>query len=406
MNKRCKKIKKLIGSAILIQAGGPTSIINMSALGYVFACKKYAKYIKNIYISKYGILGLINNNIEKIDETSIKKIKSIKNMPGIYFGSARYKLDSNNDFENILQNVKLNNIRYIFVHGGNDTMDTCNKLYNYFKINDYKINILGIPKTVDKDLNYTYFSPGYLSAVKYITKTISELKIDFSSYNMKQVNIVEVMGRNSGYLSISSYLSNLSGYGPDLIYPPEISFSYDDFLNDIKNMLEIKNNILVVVSEGIKDKNGNYIISKYGKDLIKDNFGNANLGGVASLLSMLVKKDLNIKSRGIDLSIMQRSSNHIKSKFDKLYAFNISKFTVKKAILGYSGYMSYLKYKNNKLSYDLINLCKVANFEKVVDDNIIKNNAIDYKNLLSYFLNVFKNIKKLKKELEIIDYKL
>lgn len=370
------------------------------------ACKKYTKYIKNIYISKYGILGLINNDIKKIDKTSIKKIKSIKNMPGIYFGSARYKLDSNNDFENILKNVKLNNIRYIFVNGGNDTMDTCNKLYDYFRVNNYKINILGIPKTVDNDLNYTYFSPGYLSAVKYITKTISELKIDFSSYNMKQVNIVEVMGRNSGYLSISSYLSNLSGYGPDLIYPPEISFSYDDFLNDIKNMLERKNNILVVVSEGIKDKDGNYIISKYGKDLIKDNFGNANLGGVASLLSMLVKKDLNIKSRGIDLSIMQRSSNHIKSKFDKSYAFNISKFTVKKAILGYSGNMSYLKYKNNKLSYDLINLCKVANFEKVVDDNIIKNNAIDYKNLLSYFLNVFKNIKKLKKELEIIDYKL
>ncbi len=404
MKTNTKKNKKIIGNAILIQAGGPTSVINSSTLGYVLECQKYKKIIKNIYISHYGILGLISNNIKKIDKKDIKKLKKLQDMPGIYFGSARHKLNSKDDFLSILKNIKLSNIRYILVNGGNDTMDTCSKLYNFFKEEKYEINIIGIPKTVDNDLSYTYFSPGFLSSVKYITKTISELKLDFASYNLKQVNIVEIMGRNAGHLSLSAYLSNLSGYGPDLIYPPEIPFSYDSFLEDIKKQLKVKNNVLVIVSEGLKTSDNEYIIKEYGKNISNDQFGNANLGGCASILSSLIKKDLNIKSRGIDLSLMQRSANHIKSSFDLKLAFNISKFSVKKAVQNHSGYMSYLKILNGKITYDLVELSKVANIERVVSENIIKEDKIDYDKLLEYFLKVFKNTAKLKKELNIIDY--
>lgn len=370
-------MKKLKGAAILGQSGGPTSVINASAAGVFLEALKH-KEITAVYGAKHGIKGILEEEFYDIGKESIKELELLKNTPASMIGSVRYKLadpkDDETDYLKILEVFKKYNIRYFFYNGGNDSMDTANKIADFLTEHDYECRVMGVPKTVDNDLFGTDHCPGYGSAAKYVATTLMELYHDATVYNTPQVTLVEIMGRNAGWLTAASQLAIEKNQGPDLVYLPEKVFDYDEFFLDVENKLKENNKVIVAFSEGVKDKDGKYIPEKYA-NLSTDSFGHAQLGGAASILADEVKKRFNVKVRAIEFSLMQRSAAHLASKVDVLEAFNAGKKAVKSAINGHSKYMiAFERVSNNpyKINYVHLPLHKVANVEKKVPLEWIK----------------------------------
>ncbi len=364
-------MKNLVGAALLGQSGGPTSVINSSAAGVFTEALKHEN-ITAVYGAVHGIKGVLNEDFYDIGQEDLEELMRLKNTPSSSIGSVRYKLkDPRKDpseYERLLEVFKKYNIRYFFYNGGNDSMDTCNKISKFFKKSGYDCNVMGVPKTIDNDLSVTDHCPGYGSAAKYVATTFMELYHDATVYDTKQVTIVEVMGRNAGWLTAAAALASYKGQGPDLIYLPELPFDFDQFFHQVQKILTEKSKVIVAVSEGIKTKEGKYIPEMF-QELKKDAFGHAQLGGTAQVLAEEIGKRINVKVRAIEFSLIQRSAAHLASKVDVEEAFNAGKKAVQAAVRGTTDRMvGFKRVSSNpyKIKYALIPLKQVANTEKKV----------------------------------------
>jgi 6-phosphofructokinase 1 len=364
-------MKNLKGNALLGQSGGPTSVINASAAG-VFLEALEQEAITGVYGAIHGIKGILNEEFYDISKEDKEELLRLRHTPSSAIGSVRYKLKNPNvdpsDYDRLLEVFKKYNIRYFFYNGGNDSMDTCNKISKYFKKAGFDCNVMGVPKTIDNDLNVTDHSPGYGSAAKYVATTMMELFHDATVYDQKMITVVEIMGRNAGWLTAASALAQWKGQGPDLVYLPEKVFNTEQFFKDVKRILDTKGKVIVAVSEGVKTIDGKYIPEVY-QELKKDAFGHAQLGGTAQALANELGNHFNVKIRAIEFSLMQRSAAHLASKVDVMEAFNAGKKAVKAAVAGVTDKMiGFKRVSNNpyKIKYVRIPLQKAANEEQKV----------------------------------------
>ena len=366
----------LKGACIIGQSGGPTSVINASAYG----CIKTALENENItavYGACNGIKGVLEDRLIDMGKEDPAELAFMKYTPSSVLGSCRYMLKDldvdDSDYKRILEIFKKYNVRYFFYNGGNDSMDTCNKISKFMLENDWECRVVGIPKTIDNDLAGTDHCPGYPSAAKYIATSLMEIYHDARVYDTGMITVVEIMGRNAGWLTAAAALACEKGCGPDLIYCPENVFEVDEFVARVKEVYE-KNGkkCIIAVSEGIKDGRGKYI-SEYGNDLTnaKDGFGHAQLGGLAAYLAGVLKNETKAKVRGIELSLLQRCAAHCAAQVDIEEAFNAGKAAVEAATSGVTDKMvGYVRNydENGKYfcTYGLFDLHDVANTEKKI----------------------------------------
>lgn len=323
------------------QSGGPTAAINASLLGVYRHASKYDE-IENIYGSVNGIEGLLYDHLVDLRDIirEDEDVELIRQTPSTVLGSCRHKLPEPEKDESvyltITETLKKHNIGAFFYIGGNDSMDTVKKLHRYFSEKNIDIRVVGIPKTIDNDLPCTDHTPGFGSAAKYVATTIQEITRDSSVYSIPSVTLVEIMGRDTGWLTASSAVLRVNGeVAPHLIYLPESKFTVKQFLDDIREAQKKHYAVIVAISEGVEptaDEVGGDFQSGY-----VDNFGHKYLAGVATALSKIVAKEIGCKVRAIELNVMQRCSSHVSSKRDITEAERIGGAAVKAAIDGGSG---------------------------------------------------------------------
>lgn len=363
----------LKGAAIFGQSGGPTSVINASAAG-VFQEALKQEAITAVYGAAHGIKGILDEQFYDMSKEDSYELDLLKTTPSSALGSVRYKLKSveedETDYKRIVEVFKKYDIRYFFYNGGNDSMDTCNKISKYMQKVGYECRVMGVPKTIDNDLFGTDHCPGFSSAAKYIATSTMEVYHDARVYNTGMITILECMGRNAGWLTAATALATYKGQGPDLIYLPELDFDMDQFLADCTAIYKKNGNCIVAVSEGIKDKNGKYI-SEYGSNLAdtKDSFGHAQLGGLAATLASIVKEKTGAKVRGIEFSLLQRCAAHCGSANDVNESYMSGQMAVRYAVEGMTDKMVGFKRAEGseyKCEIALLNLTDVANTEKKV----------------------------------------
>ena len=334
----------LKGNAVVGQSGGPTAAINATLSGVIKGAYegKKAGAIDKIYGMRNGIEGFLREDL--VDLFSIfdndDKLRTLCATPSAALGSCRKKLKSYTDdaktYERILEVLKKYDIRYFFYIGGNDSMDTVLKLSDYANSHDYELRVVGVPKTIDNDLTHTDHTPGFGSAAKFVATVIKEIQRDVSVYTVKAVTIVEVMGRDAGWLTAASALPALSGVGaPDLIYLPECVFDLEQFISDLERVQADHPAVLVAVSEGIRFADGRYV----GESDTVDAFGHKQLSGAGKVLESIVKDRLGCKVRSIELNLPQRCASHIASKTDIVESSNVGKQAVAAAIGGKTGVM-------------------------------------------------------------------
>lgn len=319
-------------NCMVAQSGGPTVAINSSLAGVIAGVTESNEY-DTVYGSVNGILGILNEHYLNLTEVIAKKdgaLDTLITTPAMYLGSCRYKLpnylDDDSSYVYIFNQFEKLNIGAFFYIGGNDSMDTVLKLSEYAEKIGSDVKILGIPKTIDNDLCETDHTPGFGSAAKYVASSILEIAHDTFIYAVKSVTIIEVMGRDAGWLTAASALArNKYNAAPHLIYLPEAAFDKDDFLLDVKKMLFTCNNVIVAVSEGIRDREGNYISAS---EQSTDTFGHSQLSGAGKTLEFLVKEKLGVKVRSIELNVLQRCASHLASKTDLDESFTLGKKAV------------------------------------------------------------------------------
>lgn len=380
----------LRGNCIVGQSGGPTSVINSTLAGIIEEAKR-SSAINVIYGALHGIEGVIQDKLINLNEIfdSESQIDLLRRTPSTYLGSCRYSLadKDNSVYEKIFSIFKKYNISYFFYIGGNDSMDTVNRLSQYAHSIGSSVNIIGIPKTIDNDIAITDHCPGFGSSAKYIATCIRELARDTQIYNRNTVTIVEIMGRNAGWLTASAALARSEGEScPHLVYLPEFEFSMDRFISDVQNALKLHRNIIVAVSEGIK-MNGKYICesSMIGE---VDVFGHKPLSGASRVLASVLLQETGVKVRAMELSLIQRAGIHLSSYTDWQEAYDIGAKAVQFAVDGQTAKMMYF-YRNSNSPYDVeirsADVNEVANVEKLVpkewiseDGNDVKKELIDY----------------------------
>ena len=372
----------MFGNVLVGQSGGPTSVINGSIYGVIEESKSNKDKIDKVYGMINGIEGFLNGKIIDLQE-ELDNIEALKTTPAAFLGSCRYKLPENYTdavYEMIFDKFQDMYIKYVLYIGGNDSMDTVNKLSYYAKSHNKDINIIGIPKTIDNDLIITDHTPGFGSAAKYVATTVREISLDAEVYDTPSVTIIEIMGRHAGWLTASSVLARkFEKDNPSLIYLPEVNFNIEKFLKDIESKLKEKINLVICVSEGIKDKNGK-LICEYSGDAEEDIFGHKNLTGCGKYLANIVKEKFNIKARSIELNVMQRCSAVTASLTDINEAVEIGEFGMKMALEGETGKMICSNRINDKiymLKYYCVDVGYVCNQEKLFPVNWIIENGTD-----------------------------
>ena len=382
--------EKLIGSCIFGQSGGPTAVINASAYGVIRAALD-AEEITKVYGAAHGIRGVLDDKLYVMDEEDPAELKLLLNTPSSELGSCRYKIadpeKDDTDYKRILEIFKKYNVRYFFYNGGNDSMDTCNKISRYMESVGYECRVMGVPKTIDNDLFGTDHCPGFASAAKYIATSCMEINKDARVYDNGMITVVEIMGRHAGWLAASAALATEFGSGPDLIYLPELDFDMEKFVADVERIYAANGKVLIAVSEGIHYADGRFVSE--AKTSATDGFGHAQLGGLATMLAEVLKERTGAKVRGIELSLLQRCGAHLASKTDIDEAFGAGQEAVKQAISGTTGKMVAFEREYIDGKYHckmvLLPLASVANFEKKVpvewineDGNGLKHEFIDY----------------------------
>jgi 6-phosphofructokinase 1 len=353
---------------LYFQSGGPTSVINTSLYGVIKEAKKHPE-ISGIYGSLYGVEGLLNDNLIDLRAESDETIELLQQTPGAILGTTRYKLSSDlnhPDFQKILATLKKHQIGYLMVNGGNDSMDTSNKLAKLMAQTGYDCKVIGIPKTIDNDLANTDHCLGFPSAAKFVLQTLQDVAVDNLVYNKGKVAIVEVMGRNAGWLTATAAL--LEGdVKADRIYLPEDTFDLETFLQEVKTVYDKKKKGLFVISEGI-------LAQLPTKSNEVDGFGHMQMGGVAYQLAQLVKERFGFGTRPIEFSLMQRASSANISLVDSKEAIKVSSLAVRKAIGGKTGSMVTIVRQPGetyKVRYKLQKLNKIANVEKKLPAELI-----------------------------------
>ena len=324
----------LVGNVLVGQSGGPTAVINASLAGVISEALNHPD-IEEIYGALNGVLGILNEDLIDLAAESQQTIRGLKFTPGAALGTCRYKLKKQADFDRVLEVFKAHNIRYFFYAGGNDSQDTADKISKLAQAQGYALRVIGIPKTIDNDLPVTDHTPGYGSVIKYISTTIREIACDNAAMGQHDlVQIVEVMGRNAGWIAAGASLAKRKDHphdAPHLIYLPEVAFSPEKFTADIQRVLKREKYCLVVVGEGLVDADGN----NNAADEKTDAFGHAQLGGAADYLQSLVEQNLpGIKCRTVKFGMAQRCAAHAGSKADADEAFLAGQMAVKAAIRG------------------------------------------------------------------------
>lgn len=371
------------------QSGGPTCAINASLVGVFKEALKESE-IDAVFGSVNGIEGIIHNHLVDL-KTLIRtneEMELLRQTPSTVLGSCRYKLPdySENDsvYKKILATLEQRQIGAFFYIGGNDSMDTVNKLSEYFRQEGVDIKVIGIPKTIDNDLCITDHTPGFGSAAKYVAASMREIIRDSSVYSIPSVTVVEVMGRHAGWLTASSaVLHALGETAPHLIYVPERSFSLEKFMRDVRQEMAKHKAVIVAVSEGIEVPEG-------VQSGVVDNFGHKYLSGIGKYLEDAIRSEIGCKVRSIELNVMQRCSSHVSSKTDIDEAEAIGAEGVKCALRGETGKVMVFR-RVNEMPYTIVientSAANIANNEKFLPDEFIVptgNNITD--SALSYFL--------------------
>ncbi|MBO4853934.1 MAG: 6-phosphofructokinase [Oscillospiraceae bacterium] len=362
-------MKELKGACIIGQSGGPTSVINASAYGVIDTALKSGA-ITQVLGAEHGIKGVLNDRLFDMGLEDPEELRLMKYTPSSALGSCRYKIADpdvdDTDYKRILEVFKKHDVRYFFYNGGNDSMDTCNKISKYMQSVGYECRVMGVPKTIDNDLYGTDHCPGFASAAKYIATSMMEVYQDARVYDTGMIAVVEIMGRHAGWLAASSALAAQYGAGPDLIYLPETNFDMDAFIRDVKRIYAEKGNCLIAVSEGIHYADGSFVSE--AKVAATDGFGHAQLGGLATVLAQTLKKETGAKVRGIELNLLQRCGAHLASLTDIEESFMAGKAAVENAVNGITdkmiGFEREIRDGKYTCKTKLLPLTEVANAEK------------------------------------------
>ena len=310
----------LIGNAIVGQSGGPTAAINATLAGVIRGCRD-CEAIVTLYGALNGVEGMLAGRICDLTKYyGDSELKALSLTPSSALGSCRKKLpkyeEDEEPYKKLFELFKKNNIRYFFYIGGNDSMDTVAKLSAYSEVSGYEIRVMGVPKTIDNDVCGTDHTPGYGSAAKFIAATMQEILRDCAVYTVKAVTIVEIMGRDAGWLTAAAALPRLmTDVAPDLVYLPERNFDYDEFIEDINKAFEKHPNVVIAVSEGLHTADGHYV-GEGTQSGVADVFGHKYLSGTGKALEIYVKEKLGCKVRSVELNILQRCASHILSGTD------------------------------------------------------------------------------------------
>jgi 6-phosphofructokinase len=328
-------MSELIGNCLVAQSGGPTSVINASVAGVVSEALNN-ECIEEIYGGLNGIHGILKEELIDLAEESQQNIRGLRYTPASALGTCRFKLRRDEDYTRVLEVFEAHNIRFFFYAGGNDSQDTANKISRFAQERGFEMRTIGIPKTVDNDLVMTDHCPGYGSVVKYICTTIREMSLDHEAMGQHDlVSILEVMGRNAGWIAAGASLAKGARENPDvaphLIYLPEVPFTTEKYLDDVRRVLGRNRHCMVVVGEGLVDPDGNYVSTSSGAT---DAFGHAQLGGCGDFLQRTIEENLGIKARSAKLGIGQRAASHCSSQADNDEALLAGAAAVRAAVSG------------------------------------------------------------------------
>jgi len=365
-------------NAIVAQSGGPTAVINSSVCGVIQEAMKTGK-IGRVIGATNGVLGVLGEDLFDISAEKPETIEGLKRTPAAAIGSCRYKLksleESKADFDRVLDVFKAHDIRYFFYAGGNDSMDTADKVNKLAADAGYELVCMGIPKTVDNDLAFTDHCPGYPSVAKYVATCAAEAGRDTEAlYTTDTCTILEVMGRNAGWIAAATGLAHrCSEDAPHLVYLPEAAFSFDKLVSDVKEVLKELGRVFIVAGEGLKDEKGQYITADKGT-FGKDSFGHLQLGGVAEMLKAVIEKDVGIKARFNKLGTNQRSAMHFASLTDVNEAYMCGQMAVRYAMEGENAKMVTLVREEGPeyiCTTGVADLREVANGEKKVPREFI-----------------------------------
>ena len=366
-------MKELRGACIIGQSGGPSSVINASAYGVIDTALKSGA-ITQVLGAEHGIKGVLNDRLFDMGLEDPEELRLLKYTPSSALGSCRYKIADpeldDTDYKRILEVFKKHDVRYFFYNGGNDSMDTCNKINQYMQSVGYDCRVMGVPKTIDNDLMVTDHTPGYGSAAKYIGVVMKEIIRDATVYGTKYVTVVEIMGRNAGWLTAAAALAKGDDCeGVDMICLPEVPFNVDHFIEKVRVMQEKKPSIVIAVSEGVKLEDGRYVCELADDVHAVDAFGHKALTGTARFLANTVARSLDTKTRCIELSTLQRCAGHLTSRTDITEAYQVGGAAAKAAFEGVTGQMVALKRISNspyQCTTELHPISEVANLEKKV----------------------------------------
>ena len=359
---------------VYIQSGGPTSVINTSLYGAIKEAKRHPDLIGHIYGSQHGVEGLIDDDLIDLGLEDDEQIELLLQTPGSILGTTRRKLPKDihtPEYAAIIENLKKHNIGYVFINGGNDSMDTCNKIAKLVKemgIDDIKV--IGVPKTIDNDLACTDHSLGFPSAAKFVMNSVNAFAMDANCFKKGKVHIVEIMGRDAGWLTASVDLLP-EQTRPHLIYLPEMKFDLEQFLVDVQRIYKEKGFALVAISEGLQ----------FERDMTNvrvDGFGHAQLGGAAAELCRIVENRLDIGTRAVEFSIIQRAFPQYVSSVDRKEAIKTGEKAVQAAIKGRTGKMVIFERVSQnpyKIKFKLAPLSKVANAVSHVKPEMIIDNT-------------------------------
>ena len=361
-------------NAIVGQSGGPTSVINASLAGVFQAC--VMRGANRVYGMLNGVEGLMNERVADLTATlgSSLEIELLKRTPSSYLGSCRYKLPDSLEhpevYEKLFAILKKLDIGYFFYIGGNDSMDTILKLSDYAAKIGSDIRFVGVPKTIDNDLTHTDHTPGYGSAAKYIGTTIKELVRDSTIYDLKSVTVVEIMGRNAGWLTAAAALAEDEDCeGAAMICLPEVPFDPEHFIARVDALQQQTPSLVVAVSEGVRTAEGRYVCELAHNPVNVDAFGHTYLGGTAHYLSGLIAARLHSKTRAVELSTLQRCAAHVASETDVSESFDVGVFAVDAAFEGKTGVMAALKRVSDEpyvCGFELHDIHDIANLEKTI----------------------------------------
>lgn len=359
------------GNVLIVHGGAPTAVINSSLYGAVTEAKKYQE-VDKIYAAIGGSKAILDENFKDLKQVDDEKLKLLLQTPASAIGTSRYQLEKP-DYDKMVEIFKKNNIKYVLFNGGNGSMDTCGKIYK--ACGDSGINVVGIPKTIDNDISVTDHAPGFGSAARYLAATVSEVAQDVKSLPI-HVCVIEAMGRNAGWLTAASALARKNkDDAPHLIYLPERPFDEEEFLEDVKKLYDILGGVVVVVSEGLKNKDGNPIVPpifQVGRSVY--------YGDVSAHLSNLIIKRLGIKARNEKPGICGRASIAFQSEVDRDEAVLAGRMAVKAAIEGKSGVMvgfERIPGENYQCKTILVPIEEVMLHERVVPDKFINERGND-----------------------------